>query len=151
VSYQGYFYSMQTDNRILATANSSGVATGYIGPVPEGFCWYVERYTTKTNSSGSPTCEVYSISSQTVGPDILGRQDYTATGKNDISDNLSAVWVGPGMYLVAVWQLCTSGDLCQLSTQIRVHELPPVVATPYDLAQLTQGPLVPVYEPVGPE
>lgn len=143
---------MWSDGLIKATANASGNATGYLGPCPEGFAWYVERYTTYVLTSGSPQCEIYALNTPiNVGnlplPDKSGRQDWSADGKNDISDNKTPVYIEAGYYLVAVWTSCNASDPCQLSTQIRVHQMPPVVATPFDRGSLTEGPLVPVYDP----
>lgn len=118
---------------ILATANSSGIAQGFLGPVPPGYCWYVERMTTWSNTAQtSPKVEVFVIQDSqipstytaTVG-DRSGRQDLSLTAANDISDEKSAIYVPETYCLVAFWTGLTSGDLAQLTAQVAVHQLSP--------------------------
>ena len=126
--YEGFYDSTRSDLYITATANSSGVAQGFLGPVPAGYAWYVDRYTTFSTTSGTPVCEVFVQPQQTLAADYAAttgsrqyRQDYTSNGKNNVSDNKSAVFVNEGQYLVVGWTGLTNGDTVQFSTQVRVH------------------------------
>jgi hypothetical protein len=114
---------------IGATADSNGNAQGFLGPVPAGYCWYVERECSWTNTTAETglLLEVFVIrtnavklTSATVG-DRTGRQDVSTIVINDISDNNSDIVVPEGHYLVAFWTGLSSGDLVLLSTQIAVH------------------------------
>lgn len=128
---RGVLESTRPDQYIGATVASDGTATGYIGPCPEGFEWYVERMTCAQSGAGvsatTALLEIYVQQSQNAPGDASkqGRQDIavgTAVA-NDVSDNLSPIVVPPGMFLVAYWTGLTSGDLVKLSTQIQVRRL----------------------------
>jgi len=122
----GFHDHTRNEDIIKATAAATGVAFGYLGPTPAGYCWYVERLTTNTNTAaGTPALEVYVLGSvpTTTPVDKMGRQDYTPTAANDVLDEVNPIALTEGQYLCAVWTGCTSGDLCQLSAQIAVHSL----------------------------
>lgn len=145
--YEGFYYGTRTQDVVKAAASSAGQAVGSLGPCPEGFCWYVERFSCYVSTDATPTLELYVQSILDAVPiDKAGRQDYTPNGDNDAGGLSPAIFVGPGQYLVAVWASCTSGDKCQMSAQIRVHELMPVVATAIDLAQSIEGAVYPLHE-----
>ena len=126
---RGYHHSTRSDQYIAATVASNGTATGFLGPVPEGFCWYVERLTAHSNTANSTTgkLEVYVQPFQAAPNDASkrGRQDFAigTAVQDSASDENSPIYVGPGDYLVAVWSALTSGDLVSLSAQIRVHKI----------------------------
>lgn len=136
MSRLGYSFPVahRPDNYISATANAAGVASGSIGPCPEGFCWYVERMTCFSDSAATaPILEVYVLPTNAAPSDASkqGRQD-VATGTNvvnGVSDAASPIVVPAGYYLVAVWTALNSGDHGRLSTQIAVHALPAERAT----------------------
>lgn len=152
--YAGYFHNYRNEDIIRAAFGSDSNAQGSLGPVPQGYCWYIERYTTRVATTAgvitaaTPLCEVAVLSDQAVSVigtwDRAGRQDYTANGKNDISDNESPLYAGPGQYLVAVWTTANSGEIAVLSCQIRVHQLEPYPLVPSDYAQLLEASAQPV-------
>jgi hypothetical protein len=131
---------------INATANASGLAQGFLGPVPPGYCWYVERMTTWSNSTAT-NCELEIFAqadsqapagfSATVG-DRTNRQDLSVVAGDDVSDNIAPIYIGEGYYLVAIWTGLNSGDLATLSTQIAVHQitLPEYANTKLDIAEM---------------
>ena len=114
-----------------AVANSAGVAQDFIGPVSQGFVWYVERMTTWSNTAqAAPLLEIFVLTTDTLPSsytatvgDRVGRQDLTLTAKNDVADENSAIYVPEGYHLVGLWTGLTSGDAVQLSTQITVHRM----------------------------
>jgi hypothetical protein len=116
------------------TAQSNGIAIGAYGPCPEGFCWYFERLSTYSNTSGTPILEVYVVTAPNPAASTTGlrsrRLDYTPQGKNDLMDEVNPIYVQPGYWLLAVWSTLTSGDLCTLSCQLRVHQLTRFDAAP---------------------
>src|SRR6185369_16362258 len=127
----GFYDHTESGYSIKATADSNGLAQGFLGPVPLGFCWYAERYTTFANATrAGATCEVFVQGSNvlpagftaTVG-DRSGRQDVTTSGSNDSADNESHVYVGECCYLVVFWAGFTQNDQLVLSTQIAIHRL----------------------------
>lgn len=126
--WNGYHFTTRPDEYINATVDSTGLAQGYIGPCPEGFCWYVERMTCFSNDTATTgILEVYSIRSQIKPSDASkqGRQD-VATGStvlNGVSDQASPIYAGPGYFLVASWSGLTAGKVVALSMQIRVHKI----------------------------
>jgi len=141
MSEDGFFDSSNNQAFINAIAASTGIAQGSIGPCPAGYQWYVERYSTFSNTSATPALEIFVMNSPTLPAnftatvgDRQGRQDYTSSGKNAQSDNNSPVIVQEGQWLVAGWTGCTSGDVCQLSLQYHVNlktlriELPQLIA-----------------------
>ena len=136
----GFFNHYEPGNYISATANSSGVAQGYLGPCPAGYLWYVERMTTWSNTAKTaPLCEVFvqsvattNLASATAG-DRAGRQDLSLIAANDKADEFAAIVVPENYYLVALWTGLNSGDLVNLSTQICVHQLAlSPITTPQD-------------------
>lgn len=129
---------------IIATANSSGIAQGFLGPCPEGYQWYVERYTNFSNTAKNSgvltelfvltTQQLSSDWTQTVGS-RAGRQDVTNV-VNQGGDNSSPICVPAGYFLVALWTGLNANDVTEVSTQIAVHQLLPVLSTPQDAAAL---------------
>lgn len=126
--WAGAYDHSRTDQQIAGAIVSAGTFSGYIGPVPQGYCWYVERETCYSNTAAATTAtllEIFVSANQTgpTSPDKTGRQDLTVQVTNDISDNNCPIYVGEGMYLVAQWSGLSSGDKVAYSTQIRVHKL----------------------------
>jgi len=103
-----------------------------LGPVPTGYCWYVERVTSRGSSSGTPSCEIAVAVADRLPAawDRVGRQDWTGAANNDVGDQVQPIYVGPGFFLIAYWSAANQGDQFTLSTQISVHELavPPAEA-----------------------
>lgn len=127
--YEGYYDSTRSDLYITATANASGIAQGFIGPVSPGYAWYVERMTTySTSAQSSVICEVFvqpqatldTAYSATAGSRQY-RQDLSLAGKNDVADERSPIFVNENQYLVVGWTGLANGDVVQFSTQVRVH------------------------------
>lgn len=127
----GFYDHHEPGMSIVATANASGVAQGFLGPVPQGYCWYVERMTSWSNTAATSglllevfvqTVDDAAPTSATVG-NRTGRQDVSYVVVNDISDNNSPIHVPEGYFLVAFWTGLTSGDKVELTTQIAVHLL----------------------------
>lgn len=115
---------------VTVLANTSGIATAVYGPVPEGYAWYIERY-----SVHCPTSAAIASVNVILGPvnavaanaalDSSARADYTTTGKDLVGDSNSPIYVAPGYSLVIQWTAATSGDICIASIQYAVHELEP--------------------------
>lgn len=127
--WDGVYVHTRVDQQIAGVIDSTGAFAGSLGPVPEGYCWYVERLTCQSNtavaSGPTTTLEIF-VSTDITGPtspDKTGRQDMTLLPANDVSDQNSPIYVGPGMFLVAQWAGLTTGNRVRLTTQIRVHEL----------------------------
>ena len=132
----GIYDHTEPGQAITATANSSGVAQGFLGPVPAGYVWYVERYTAFVGAARSNgVVEVYALTtnqlpsgySATAG-DRTGRQDasnFTVVNGASfaVSDNFNPVFLGEGYYLVVGYTGLTNQDVAQLSTQISVHSI----------------------------
>lgn len=130
---RGFHYTTRTDQYIKATAATTGIAHGGLGPCPQGFCWYIERMTCWTNSSvtattAAPTLEIYVMQDGGGVPNDnskQGRQD-VAVGQivfNAVSDERQPIYVGPGYKIEAVWTGLNTGDLVSLSLQVRVNKL----------------------------
>jgi hypothetical protein len=132
--YRVGFYDHQRVGDTIGplTANASGIAQGFLGPVAEGYCWYVERMTiwsTNTATTGLK-CEIFVVRNQQLAPgftatagDRQGRQDLSLAAGNDVSDEVNPLFVGAGYYLVAFWSGFTVGDTVELTSQIAVHKL----------------------------
>jgi hypothetical protein len=137
----GFYDHTESGMVIKAIANSSGIAQGYLGPVPEGYCWYVERESTwSTGSAGE--CEIFVVTTHQMpsgmtaaAGDRAGRQDVSLLASDDISDNNSPIFVGPGYYLVAFWTGLTNLDQVILSTQIVIHRLSLLIEDPAQVVQ----------------
>lgn len=127
--YDGIYKDTWSDRYLAGTVGSDGTFQTALGPVPQGFCWYLERTTCWTDGSSltNALLELYVQPGSSAPTDgsRRGRQDLAAgsTVANGVSDNASPVHLGPGMFLVASWSGLASGDHVQLSIQIRVHEL----------------------------
>ena len=129
----GFHHTTRPDQYIHATAASTGIAHGGLGPCPQGFCWYIERMTCYSNSgvtvsATTPLLEIYVMQDGGGPPNDAskqGRQDL-AVGQvviNGVSDEHQPIYVGPGYKIEAVWTGMNSGDLCVVSFQQRVNKL----------------------------
>lgn len=126
---KGMFDHVKSDLYISAAASAAGIAQGALGPVPPGYCWYVERMNTKAVTAATGVrLEVFVTATSpltgytaTVGSRV-GRQDLSVTAENDVADENAAIFVGEGYYLVALWTGLQSGDPVTLATQIAVHK-----------------------------
>lgn len=127
---------------VTVTANTSGIATAVYGPVPEGYDWWVERY-----SVHCPTSAAVASVNVILGPvsqvaanaalDSSARADFTTTGKDLVGDAFSAIYVPAGYSLVIQWTAATSGDICIASVQYDVHEKNPRhFMSPQDVHQI---------------
>ncbi len=143
----GFYDHHENQWLIRAVADSNGLAQGFLGPCSEGYCWYVERMTTWANASRTAAvCEVFvqtanklqSSFSATVG-DRTGRQDVSINASNDVADENSPIYVGPGQYLIAAWSGFTSGDLVELSVQAAIHLLALAIEDPALVRQQALG------------
>lgn len=137
----GVTEAIETGWTIRATADSNGLAQGAIGPVPAGYCWYVERYST-FNPRANSVCEIFALNSEKLPSgftaaigDRAGRLDVSITANNAAADNAAPLYVGEGYWLVAFWSGLTSGDLAQLSTQIAIHRKALVTMLPWEQQQ----------------
>ncbi len=127
--WDGAYHHTRTDLQLAGTIGSAGTAVDAIGSVPEGYCWYVERLTSYSNTANATTgkLEIF-VSNNPNGPtapDKTGRED-VATGtsvQDSTSDQRSPIYLGPGQYLVAQWSALTQNDVVRVTSQIRVHEL----------------------------
>lgn len=113
---------------MAGTIVAAGTFVDSLGPVPEGYCWYVERITCYSNDTATTgVFELFVIRGDTPPgkPDISGRQD-VATGSvvlNGVSDEESPIHVPPGYTLVGSWSGLTSAKVVSASFQIRWNEL----------------------------
>ena len=127
--WAGVYDHTRTDQQISATVGSAGTASGALGPVPEGFCWYIERETCQSNTAATTGAllEVFVSTAQTgpVSPDKTGLQDASvgASVAENVSDNQSPIFLEAGKFLVAQWSGLTQNDLVRYTAQIRVHQL----------------------------
>lgn len=127
---------------LTVTANTSGIATAAYSPVPEGYAWYIERYSVHcpTSASIASVNVILGTVSQVAANaalDTSARADYTINGKDAVGDSNSAIYVAPGYSLVIQWTAATSGDICIASIQYAVHELEPrKFMSPEDLRQV---------------
>jgi hypothetical protein len=143
--WHGFYDHTRHDLQLAGAASSGGTFSDALGPVPLGYCWYVERWSAYSNSSGSTlTLELYVASDKAgpVSPDKTGRVDQTTSPKNAVGNLAAPIYVGPGNYLVAQWAGFTQNDLVRLSTQIRVHKLEIAVAQRRRQPPLEQPPAV---------
>lgn len=132
---------------ITATADVNGLAQGFLGPVPSGYCWHVERLTSFVNATRtSAVCEIFAVGQESLSGytatsgSRAGRQDVMPSNAyNAVADEKSPVYVGEGMFLVAFWSGLTQNDVAQLSAQIRVEQLIPQLGSPVDIAALGRG------------
>lgn len=121
-----------------ATANTSGVAKAGFGPVPEGYCWYIERYSVHCPTANA-VAGVFVVqgTTGTAAIDPSYRADYTTAGADAVGDAFHAIYVPAGYHLVVQWTAATSGDLCVASIQYAVHQLNSrEMMSPQDVAQL---------------
>lgn len=126
-TYKDYF---------VATANASGVAMGQLKDVPQGYIFKILRYSIYTNSSGTPTFELFwanpfELNNPNFTPDRTRRFDYTAAGKNNISDNFQPAVLDEGEALLGYWASAAQNDVCYFACQIAVFAKWPVTG-PHD-------------------
>ena len=127
---------------LTVNANASGIATAAYPPVPEGYAWYIERYsvhcpTSAAVASVNVILGVVSAVAANAALDSSARADFTTNGKDSVGDANSAIYVPPGYSLVIQWTAATSGDICIASIQYAVHELEPRrFMSPEDLRQV---------------
>lgn len=126
----GIHHSWRPGDYITATVNAAGIASGSIGPCPEGYVWYVERLTcfsTDTVLTTGGLLEIYSIPTEDSPNDESksGRQDVAVDVivLNSVSDQRSPIIVPPGYYLVAKWSGFNAGNTNTLSAQIEVRKI----------------------------
>lgn len=105
-------------------ASGQTTAQGFLGPVPAGYVWYIERMS--AYSTTAQTAAKLEISVQTTNIiqnnwDRASREDYTNTPANDIADENNAIWIPEGNFLVAYWTGLVATDFVCLGTQIAVH------------------------------
>lgn len=122
---QGYLDHHEPAQAVRATADSTGVATNFLGPVAAGYCWYVERISSHAPSSAT-TLEVFVAQATGVTEEGV-RMDFAGAGvANDgISDEHHAIFVPSGYFLNFRWAAAAQNDQCVASVQIAVHKLGP--------------------------
>lgn len=123
----------------VSALNASGNGQGFLGPVPQGYCWYIENVTMRVPNQGvldmiiSPTQKVPAGTAW----DFSGRFDLFAAATDDARNYASPIYVGPGMYIVASVTGGTQNDTPTISLQIAVHQLNPAFMTsPEDARQI---------------
>ena len=110
-----------------ASANSSGVAKVGYGPVPEGYCWYIERYSVHCPTAAAVAAVFVTLGATgTAAVDPSYRTDYTTAGADAVGDAFHAIYVPAGYHLVIQWTAATSADVCTASIQYAVHDLNPM-------------------------
>ena len=123
-----------------ALANSSGIAKVGFGPVPEDYCWYVERYTGHCPTAAT-TVAVFVVLGGTgtaaIDPSYQADTTVLPTGVTDVAgDSNQAIYVPAGDHRVFQWKNATNNDLCVASIQYAVHQIDNrVIGTPQDARQ----------------
>lgn len=113
-----------------AVAGVNGTAVGTLQQVPQGFLFKLLRYSVFSNSAGAPVFELF-VASQNEWlspnwlPDRSRRLDYTASGKNNISDSNSPPVFDEGETALFFWSGGTNGDICQATVMVAVYEKAP--------------------------
>lgn len=112
---------------------TAGIAVADLPPVPRGFVQRLLRYSVWSNSAGSPIFELFAANAprswQAAGwaPDRSTRLDYTATGKNNVSDNWSPPFFDESEVPLFVWSGGSNGDICQAYIMIGWFEKIPIL------------------------
>lgn len=112
---------------------ASGTAVGDLPAIPYGYCARLIRYSIWSNSSGTPVFELFTANARNfwlasgAALDRSTRQDYSPSGKNDVSDNNSPPFFDEGEVPVFVWTGCSNGDTCQASILVALFEKVPVL------------------------
>lgn len=131
---QGFFEHHEPVRAITTNAaNSSGNATGYMGPCPAGYCWYLENLTLRIADNG--VLDLFVVPEETVqlgtAWDMNGRFDHFAAATDDVRNYGTPIFVPAGYFIVASLSGATSGDRANLSMQIAVHQLNPAALTSF--------------------
>lgn len=110
-----------------AVANSAGVAKAGYGPVPEGYCWYIERYSAHCPTSAAVAAVFVVLGATgTAAIDPSYRADFqTTTGGDVVGDAFHAIYLPPGYHFVMQWTGAANADVCTASIQYAVHQLDP--------------------------
>ena len=124
---QGVFVRHEPMEGKVASANSSGVAKVGYGPVPEGYCWYIERYSVHCPTAAA-VASVFVVqgATGTAAVDTSYRADYTTAGADAVGDAFHAIYIPSGYHFLIQWTAATSADVCVASCQIAVHQLDPM-------------------------
>lgn len=133
--WKGYVSEVYVDRYMAATVDSGGLANDFVGEVPDGYCWYVERATFWSNGGTftNAVAELFSQRSEkppgATAQNKQGREDVVVGTdvKNVARDYAAPVFVGPGYFLVVSWSGLTQNDLVAATFQIRVHRLEPMI------------------------
>lgn len=144
-------YPVHVESGMTISVVSGGTtAQGFLGPVPPGYCWYVEKWTAFGNhASTAPTLELFVLTSQTVPAattatvgDRAGRQDLTLLANNAVMLSDNPIYVGENYYLVAFWSTVSQNDIMQATFQIATHQISDLhgITTEQDLAQIESHP-----------
>ena len=142
--WKGYLADVFNERYRGGTSDSTGIVTHSLGPVPEGYCWYLSNSTLhSTTQQPTATFEIYASSANQRPTDGTksGRQDFTS-GANvqDSANNYSSpLYFGPGQFVVFVWTGLSSGDLVSWSGQIHSHKLEVHQVRQHGLAQEQDG------------
>ncbi len=120
------------------TATTAGVAKAGFGPVPQGYCWYIERYSMHCPTAAAVAAVfVTQGSTGTAAIDPGYRADYTTAGADAVGDAFHAIYIPEGYHFTAQWTAATSGDVCTASIQYAVHQLnPQILSSPQDIRQV---------------
>lgn len=133
--YENYLRTYVDYIDVLAAtqAGAAGTALGSLTQVPQGFCIRLARYSVFSNSAGSPVFELYRASGNewqapTFSLDRSRRLDWTANGKNNISDNSSPPYFDEGEAALFAWTGGSNGDRCQAAVQVMLYEKMPLLS-----------------------
>lgn len=139
----GIFHHHVPAQRAQATAAATGIATVEYDYVPQGYCWYIERYSVHCPTSGAvASVFVTNGASGTAALSSGFRVDYTTAGADAVGDSNTPIYVPEGYHLVIQWTSATSGDACVAAIQYAVHELDPLVQpimSRQDMAQVEES------------
>lgn len=107
---------------------TAGQAVGALLTVPQGYMWRLVRYSVFSNSAGTPTFELLvgtpnEQAAPNFAPDRSRRLDYTANGKNNISDNSAPPVFFEGEVPIFYWASASNGDRCQACVEVAWYEI----------------------------
>ncbi len=133
--YRAGFFDHHTPDLYASAvaATAAPVAQDFLGPVPQGYCWYLEAWTSHIGAAHTAVCELAVSPTQQL-PAISANWDrgnrlwFSGAAAADFSPLAGyALYIPEGYYLIAYWTAgggtLVAGDTCLLTTQIAWHQL----------------------------
>jgi hypothetical protein len=132
---EGVFVRHRLDTLALLAAGGTPLAQGVIGPVPEGYCWYIEAIGFSVVGNSHTAVPLVAVTPDGGPLPAAASWDgqglvWTPSGVAAVrgSENAGhALYVGPGRFAHAVLLPGTlaAGDAATFTFQVAVHELNP--------------------------